>query len=520
MDQRALSQLLTLSALLTKALPKHTEQNLNHFYANAVQALKTCISADAVALLLHQNGALVPVAIEGLTRETFGRRFVINDHPRLMTISESNSPVIFDENSSLPDPYDGLLLAQEGDIPVHACMGIALYVQQELQGVVTLDSLTPGTFKQYTMPFLQTISDTFSEHLSVALNYEKLLRKARHGDALVSELSQSTHDMVGDSKLMVMLKSDIELVASSDFTVLVLGETGTGKELVARNIHAASRRSKQVFVQVNCASLPENLAESEFFGHRKGSFTGADKHRDGKFLLADGGTLFLDEIGELPLHIQSKLLRVLQSGEIQPVGADRTQQVDVRIIAATNRDLKAEVEAGRFRADLYHRLSVYPLLVPPLRDRRDDIPLLAGFFIEQVRTKLGITQLTLSSQLRDTLCEYDWPGNIRELEHVISRSALKAKQAQWQQNIVRIKLEHSELSKESIAETPKVSPQEVPEYDVPFKDLVDNFQRTHIVGMLKKHQLNWAATARALQMDRANLVRLAKRLGIEITKNI
>lgn len=520
MDQRALSQLLTFSALLTKALPKHTQQNLNQFYSGAVQALKTCVSADAVALLLHQNGALVPVAIEGLTREAFGRRFVINDHPRLFAISESNTPVIFDEHSPLPDPYDGLLLAQEGDIPVHACMGIPLYHQQELQGVLTLDSLTPGIFKQYSMPFLQTINDIFAEHLTVALNCEKLLRKARHGDALVSELSQTSHEMVGDSALMASLKNDIELVASSDFTVLVLGETGTGKELVARNIHGASRRAKQVFVQVNCASLPENLAESEFFGHRKGSFTGADKHRDGKFLLADGGTLFLDEIGELPLHIQSKLLRVLQSGEIQPVGADRTQQVNVRIVAATNRDLKAEVEAGRFRADLYHRLSVYPLLVPPLRARHHDIPLLAGFFIEQVRKKLGITQLTLSTQLQDTLCQYDWPGNIRELEHVISRSALKAKQAQWQQKIVRIELEHSELNQEYETITPKASTQVMNEYEVPFKEFVDNFQKLHIIEALKKHQLNWAATARALQMDRANLVRLAKRLGIEITKKL
>ncbi|MBQ4863692.1 nitric oxide reductase transcriptional regulator NorR [Pseudoalteromonas sp. MMG013] len=520
MDQRSLSQLLTLSSLLTKALPKKTEQNLNQFYSAVVQAIKTCVSADAVALLLHQQGALVPAAIDGLTRDTFGRRFNIEDHPRLLAISSSTTPIIFNEHSELPDPYDGLLLAQEGDIPVHACMGIPLYHQHTLQGVLTLDSLTPGMFKQYPMPFLQHINDILAEHLNVALYHEQLLRKAQHGDALVSELNQAAHDMVGNSTLMQSLKSDIELVASSDFTVLVLGETGTGKELVARNIHGASRRSNQVFVQVNCASLPESLAESEFFGHRKGAFTGADKHRDGKFLLADGGTLFLDEIGELPLNIQSKLLRVLQSGEIQPVGADNTQHVDVRIVAATNRDLKTEVQAGRFRADLYHRLSVYPLQVPPLRARQDDIPLLAGFFIEQVRKKLGIGQLTLSHTLSQSLSEYDWPGNIRELEHVISRSALKAKQAQWQQDIVRIELIHSELSQSEQQDKPvKTAVVEV-DSALPFKEAVDNFQKSHIIAALKAHKLNWAATARALQMDRANLVRLAKRLGIKMTKNL
>ncbi len=337
---------------------------------------------------------------------------------------------------------------------------------------------------------------------------------------LHSALNADTHDMVGQSAQMQALKNDVQLVASSDFTVTIVGETGTGKELVARNIHKLSHRADQAFVQVNCASLPESLAESEFFGHRKGAFTGADKTRDGKFLLADGGTIFLDEVGELPLAIQGKLLRVLQSGEIQPVGADQIQHVNVRVIAATNRDLEQEVAKGRFRADLYHRLSVYPITVPPLRARRDDIPLLAGFFIEQVRKKLAIEQLTLDPKLVEALMVYDWPGNIRELEHVISRSALKAKQTQWRKQIIRIEPQHCDLQPAELAPVIKPSQPIKSVEGVSLKQASDDFQRQLIKQALEANELNWSAAARALQVDRANLVRLAKRLNIGIKKHL
>lgn len=202
------------------------------------------------------------------------------------------------------------------------------------------------------------------------------------------------------------MKADIDVVAPSQFNILIHGETGVGKELVARTIHQRSNRKRQPLVYVNCAAIPENLLESELFGHVKGAFTGADRARMGKFALADGGTLFLDEIGELPLSAQSKILRALQNHEIQPVGQDRVQTVDVRILAATNRDLKKEVEAGRFRADLYHRLSVYPIYVPPLRERKGDLSLLAGYFVEQARRKLGITQLKLHGDVLSQLIQY------------------------------------------------------------------------------------------------------------------
>ena len=521
MNQQALSQLLTLSLTLTRAQSSSLSDSVNGLYNAIIQGVKACINADAVVLLINQNDTLVPVASQGLTREASGRRFEIKDHPRLAEISRVSEVVRFDEYCDLPDPYDGLLLATEGDMPVHSCMGVALHNQQQLMGILTFDSLTPGSFCSYSDSFLQQVQDIVTEQLKCALHREQLLRKARHGDALVSALSEQTHDMVGQSNAMASLRNEVQLVASSDFNVLVHGETGTGKELVARHIHKYSHRADQAFVQVNCASLPENLAESEFFGHRKGAFTGAEKNREGRFMLANGGTIFLDEIGELPLSIQGKLLRVLQSGEVQPVGADATEQVDVRVIAATNRDLKLEVEHGRFRADLYHRLSVYPINVPPLRARSEDILLLAGFFIEQVRKKLGITQLTLDSKLENLLTNYDWPGNIRELEHVISRSALRAKQAHWPAEIICIEPDHCELK--GSQQVPNAKEERISissTTGLALKAAVDVFQRKLIIHALENNELNWSAAARELQLDRANLVRLAKRLDIKVTKRL
>ncbi|MCF0074237.1 sigma 54-interacting transcriptional regulator [Dyadobacter sp. CY261] len=216
----------------------------------------------------------------------------------------------------------------------------------------------------------------------------------------------------------------VNLVASSDSTVLLLGETGTGKELVARAIHSNSPRRNATMVKVNCAALPANLIESELFGHERGSFTGAAERRLGKFELAHKGTLFLDEVGEMPLDIQVKLLRVLQEREIERIGGKNTIKVDVRIIAATNRDLEKEVAEGRFRSDLYYRLNIFPINLPPLRERREDIPLLAAHFISKYAQKAGRKIVSIDQGVIGELVHYDWPGNVRQLEHLIERSVL------------------------------------------------------------------------------------------------
>jgi len=218
----------------------------------------------------------------------------------------------------------------------------------------------------------------------------------------------------------------IEIIASTDGTVLVLGETGTGKELIAREIHRRSRRKDKPLVQVNCASVPTELYESEFFGHARGAFTSAVRDRVGRFEVAAGGTLFLDEIGEVPLEVQGKLLRVLQEKTYERVGEDRTRRADVRIIAATNRNLQNEVSTGRFRSDLYYRLNIFPIKAAPLRDRKEDIPLLAAHFIDLAVRELECKRPRLTDAGIKALQDYDWPGNVRELRNVIERTTIVA----------------------------------------------------------------------------------------------
>jgi formate hydrogenlyase transcriptional activator len=237
-------------------------------------------------------------------------------------------------------------------------------------------------------------------------------------------LDHNIGNMVGEGPAFLSILKSVQIVAPTDATVLILGETGTGKELVARAIHQLSSRKKGSFIKVNCAAIPASLLESELFGHEKGSFTGALAQKIGRFELADQGTLFLDEIGEMPLELQPKLLRAIQDQEFERLGGNRTIRTDVRFVAATNRDLKAMVDQNRFRADLYYRLHVFPLHVPPLRERRDDIPLLTRYFVQKYAHRMGRNIDTIPTSALQVLTGYDWPGNIRELQNLIERSVI------------------------------------------------------------------------------------------------
>ena len=241
------------------------------------------------------------------------------------------------------------------------------------------------------------------------------------------KVAHNFEDIISRSRVIKQVLREVEQVASTDATVLVLGETGTGKELLARAIHSISRRRDRPLVKVNCAALPANLIESELFGHEKGAFTGAVARKTGRFELADGGTIFLDEIGDLPMELQAKLLRVLQEGEFERLGNARTIKVDVRIIAATNRDLEEATKNGMFREDLYYRLNVFPVKSPPLRERREDIPLLVQHFMQKFSLKMGKRIDSVSQATVDDLKRYDWPGNVRELENLIERAVILSK---------------------------------------------------------------------------------------------
>ncbi|MCA9673708.1 MAG: sigma 54-interacting transcriptional regulator [Myxococcales bacterium] len=311
-------------------------------------------------------------------------------------------------------------------------------------------------------------------------------------------------NIIGDSPAMAAVLGQLEKVIDTRATVCVQGETGTGKELIASAIHYKSSRRDKMFVAQNCAALPENLLESELFGHKRGAFTSADADKKGLFEIADGGTLFLDEMGEMPLSLQAKLLRVLQEGTIRPVGATSEKQVDVRIICATNRDLAAEVEKGRFRQDLFYRLMVFPIQLPPLRERREDVPALAAHFlkryVEEYRVDVpGFTQETL-----DALASYAWPGNIRELENEVQRLVIQAEPGQW--------VEVTDLSprlRKVEGTLARISPKKGT-----LKEMVEQVERWLLQEALRDHGGNKTRTASTLGITREGLHKKLAKFGL------
>jgi formate hydrogenlyase transcriptional activator len=287
-----------------------------------------------------------------------------------------------------------------------------------------------GAVDYVTKPFeTEELLARVGTHIALRREIEAHRRSRSTIQYLVEEIRSDREAMVGESQALKRVREQIAQVAPTDSTVLIQGETGTGKELVARAIHELSLRRERPLIKVNCAALPRDLVESELFGHEKGSFTGATQQRRGRFELADGGTLFLDEAGELPLDTQAKLLRVLQEREFDRVGGTRSLRTDVRVIAATNRDLHARVDDGAFRADLYYRLNVFPIVVPPLRERRDDIPGLVRHFAAKVARKLGRTVDGITPAFIERASAYAWPGNIRELENLVERSVIMSRDA-------------------------------------------------------------------------------------------
>ena len=290
----------------------------------------------------------------------------------------------------------------------------------EFPAEATLSSYEMGNERFYTL-ILRNINDKQEAE-------QKIRSLTRESVYLKEELKSLTESdgIIGDSKPLQRVLEDVKKVAGTDATVLILGETGTGKELIARSIHSSSQRSDKSFIKVNCPAIPSNLIESELFGHEQGAFTGAIKKREGRFSFADGGTIFLDEIGELSHELQSKLLRVLQEGEFEPVGSSKTVKVNVRVIAATNRDLLKEVRDGKFREDLYYRLNVFQIELPPLRERAGDIEKLARAFMDKFSKRNGIVLSPLSDEDLARLKSYSWPGNIRELQNVIERAVITA----------------------------------------------------------------------------------------------
>jgi anaerobic nitric oxide reductase transcription regulator len=513
-----------LDTLLDIALDLTAALSTADRYERLLAALRRIIPFDAAALLRLDGEVLSPLAAHGLTEDSLGRQYPLRDHPRLEIISRSTEPVFFPSDTDLPDPFDGLLEHDPRALTgVHACLGCPLWVDEELLGVLTADALSPTAFDGIDRRFLAAAGALAGAAMRTSDLIEALEQSVeRQGlvarDLMQSEKQREGQEIIGVSKAINRLRQEIELVARSDFTVLITGETGTGKELVARTVHDASARREQPLIYVNCSALPESLVESELFGHLKGAFTGATSDRPGKFEIADHGTLFLDEIGELPPAVQPKLLRALQHGEIQRVGSDKPRRVDVRILAATNRVLDGEVEAGRFRADLFHRLNVYPLHVPPLRERPEDIPLLAGRFCDVAQRRLGIGPVRLTPEALSALRRFAWPGNVRELDNVISRVTLRSSIRVSRDQPVILEAESflpaliDSPGQESSLPTPSG---ELLITDRSFREAVDDYQRLLIQNAVAESEGNWSAAAASLGLHRSNLHHLAVRLGLK-----
>ena len=334
--------------------------------------------------------------------------------------------------------------------------------------------------------------------------------------------------MVSQSEAMRRVFTLIERVAKTDITVLILGESGTGKELVASALHKLSGRKGRL-VPVNCAAIPEDILESELFGHEKGAFTGAVNNRMGRFQLADNGTIFLDEIGEMSPKLQAKLLRVLQTKVVEPVGSTRSTSIDVRVIAATNKDLRAEVDAGRFREDLYYRLQVVPVELPALRERGDDVRVLLNFFLTRFRSKFDMHQVDIAPEALKQLLNYNWPGNVRELENLVERLVLLSDGSSITANSLPRYIRESQVRAQQSQLVPTVTEivsleqgmplQSIPTQGLDFNQLIDQYETDLILKALNQTAWNKKAAARLLGLNRTTLVEKIKKKNLELFRS-
>jgi two-component system nitrogen regulation response regulator NtrX len=454
----------------------------------------------------------------------------------------SKKILVIDDETSILESLAGIL-SDEGFIPV--CVDSAekglKRLQSEMPDLVLLDIWLPGmdgieALKQIKKeyPELQVIMisghgtiDTAVQATKIGafdfiekpLSYDKIVLAINNGlrfsnleteNLILRQKAQRKPSLTGNSKALNNLKEQIERVAPTDAWVLIRGEHGTGKELVAQTIHRLSSRNTKPMVEVNCAAIPEELIESELFGHKKGSFTGAQTSKRGKFDQADGGMLFLDEIGDMSLKTQAKILRILQEQSFERVGGNQTIQVDVRVLAATNKNLEAEIEAGNFRADLFWRLNVVPIHLPLLRERVEDIPLLVADFVEELSHK-GLGKKSFTGEAISLMMRHTWPGNVRELRNFLERMVIMCPDEEINSKTVQQYLHQVPTAADAVPDNSALAPYRKKN----FKEAKRAFEREYIIGKLQANNNNISQTAEMLGMERSHLHKKLKALHIE-----
>lgn len=413
-----------LNALVEISQEINSIQDLETLLNRILDVALQRLSAERGFILLRDGeaGELMPAAVRNIDPEAVSDAAEISSTAVDKVIASGTSILTFDTDADAQfDEAHSVVLQKIRSI---AC--VPLSQKGTVIGVIYMDSRgRKADFTRQSLDFL----DAFANQAAIAIENAQLLRRLRReNDSLRAEFQRvfSFREILGESSAMKAVFDMMNKVLTNHTTVLLVGETGTGKELIARAIHYNGLRQDKPFIPVNCAAIPENLIESELFGYRKGAFTGATADKKGLFEAAHQGTLFLDEVGEFPLSLQAKLLRVLQEKEVMPVGSVQSVKVDVRIVAATNRELSREVAEGRFREDLYYRLNIVPITVPPLRDRRKDIPLLAHHFLKKYAAEIGKPLTGFERDVVTALEEYGWPGNVRQLENAIERAVVFA----------------------------------------------------------------------------------------------
>jgi len=482
-----------------------TCRDRDSLFTAAAAALRPVIPFDRAALVLHDAardvftvlGVATPVATTdviplGTVWPHAGSRsgWILENRRSLLTTDMREPPSFFEHE----------LLLKEG---IRSAVSVPMTVMGRIIGTLNVGSRDVARYGEDDASLLLAIGEQVALAIENMLAYEEiasLKRRLEEENLYLQEEARGEAafgDVVGESRAIVEVLGGVRKVAATDSTVLVTGETGTGKELIVRAIHDLSRRKEKILVKVNCAALPAGVIESELFGHEKGAFTGALSRKIGRFELANGGTLFLDEIGDLPLDLQAKLLRVLQDGQFERVGGTHTLKVNVRLVAATNRDLGKAVADGQFRADLFYRLNVFPLHIPPLRERSDDVPRLARHFVMLYAAKMGKKIGAPSAEVLNRLGAYPWPGNVRELQNVIERAVILSSKG---------RLELGDLAPQTGSGVPKLHGRNL-----------EDVEREHIVAVLE--ETGWRVSgergaATILGLKRTTLEARMKKLGI------